>query len=132
MYDPGYDKVVSNFAKKHSSFCESAKEFVKRVTKYKRIPATRALVVMISPEECSTKPYALAIQCIPYKSLKDSEVQQIANSIVKEMVSRKMKIAGITVCFCNVMVVFMCLHSKDLPQMVNGIVCAQKATLGLS
>ena len=99
------DKVVNNFAKKLSSFRESAKEFVKRVTKYKCISATHILVVMISPEERSSKPYALPIQCIPYKSLKDSEVRQIANRIVKEMVSRKMKVAGIA-CLCNVMVVF--------------------------
>ena len=52
MHDPVYDKVVNNFAKKLSSFCESAKEFVKRVTKYKHILATHVLVVMISPEEC--------------------------------------------------------------------------------
>ena len=105
MHDSTYDKVVNNFAKKLSSFRESAKEFVKRVTKYKRISATHILVVMISPEERSSKPYALPIQCIPYKSLKDSEVRQIANRIVKEMVSRKMKVAGIA-CLCNVMVVF--------------------------
>ena len=35
MNDPSYDKVFNNFAKKLSSFCESTKEFVKRVTKYK-------------------------------------------------------------------------------------------------
>ena len=94
MCDPHYDRIFDNFAKKLSSFCELAKEFVKRITKYKRIAATHILVVMISSEERSTKPYALPIQCIPYKSLKDSEVRQIANSVVKEMVARKMKVAG--------------------------------------
>ena len=93
--DPLYDKVLDNFAGKLSSLCESAREFAKRITKYKRTAATHILVVMISPEQRSTKPYALPVQCIPYKSLKDSEARQIANNVVKEMLSRNMKVAGI-------------------------------------
>ena len=65
------------------------------------------MVVMISPEERTTKPYAIPIQCIPCKSLKDSEVRQIANRIIKEMVSRKFKVAGTyyytPVCSCDLL-----------------------------
>ena len=69
--------------------------FVKRVTKYKRVAATHILVLMISPEQRTSKPYALPVQCIAYKSLKDSEVRKIANELVKEMSLRGMKVAGI-------------------------------------
>ena len=53
---------------------------------------------MISPEQRSSKPYALPVQCIAYKSLKDSEVRKIANKLVKEMSVRGMKVAGILLC----------------------------------
>lgn len=62
--------------------------------KYKRTAATHILVVMISPEERDVKPYAMPIQCLAYKSLKDNEVRQICNKIVEEMLARKMKVAG--------------------------------------
>ena len=67
--------------------------FVKQVTKYKRTAATHILVV-ISPEERDVKPYAVPIQCLVYKSLKDDEVRQICNGVIEEMLARKMKIAG--------------------------------------
>ena len=56
------------------------------------------MVLMISPEQPTSKPYALPVQCIAYKSLKDSEVRKIANKLVKEMSLRGMKVAGILLC----------------------------------
>ena len=44
------------------------------------------------------KPYAIPIQCIPYKSLSDFKVRELANLIVGEMTSRKMKVAGMYKC----------------------------------
>ena len=49
---------------------------------------------MISCEERRTKPYAIPVQCIPYKGLGDMKVCQLANNIIREMVTRNMKIAG--------------------------------------
>lgn len=63
--------------------------FVKRVIKYRREPATHVLVVLISPEERNKKPYALAVQCIAYKSIKDAEIRQIYNNVVKEMTAKR-------------------------------------------
>jgi len=51
------------------------------------------LVVVISPEQRLHKPYALSVQCIAYKSLKDKEVRNIANKLIKEMSARGMKVA---------------------------------------
>ena len=69
--------------------------FVKRVIKYKRVAATHVMVVLISPEERLSKPYALAVQCIAYHNIKDKEVREICNNIVKEMKARGMKVAGV-------------------------------------
>ena len=51
-------------------------------------------MILISPEERNKKPYALAVQCIVYKSIEDSEVRQMCNNVVKEMIVRGMKVAG--------------------------------------
>ena len=92
--DCSYDRISTNFAKTISMLCDLACTFVKRVTKYKRVAATHVLVLMISAEQWTSKPYALLVQCIAYKSLKGSEVRKIANKLVKEMSLRGMKVAG--------------------------------------
>ena len=73
---------------------ESIISFIKRVIKYRRTAATHVVVVLISPEERSTKPYALAVQCVAYKSIKDSEMREICNNVMKAMIARNMKVAG--------------------------------------
>ena len=54
---------------------------------------------MISPESRSSKPYALPVQCIPYASLKDREVRDILNDVIREMVKLGMKVAGILIVY---------------------------------
>ena len=46
------------------------------------------LVVMISAEDRKKKPYAIPVQCIAYKGLKDAEVRNIANNVIREMHKR--------------------------------------------
>lgn len=71
--------------------------FIKGATRHKCTAATHVLVFMINGEERKTKPYALPVQCIPYKGLPDIKVHELANNIIQEMVKRKMKVRG-TVC----------------------------------
>ena len=52
------------------------------------------LVFMISSEDRRKKPYALPVQCVPYKGLSDCKVRDLANNIISEMVKRKMNVAG--------------------------------------
>ena len=73
---------------------QKAISFVKGVVRHQRTAATHVLVFMISNEERNKKPYALPIQCLPYKGLLDSKVRELANHIITEMVQRKMKVAG--------------------------------------
>ena len=94
LEDPEYNKVTDNFAHQLNTFQESMVCYVQRVVKYKRIAATHVMAVLISPEERSSKPYALAVQCIAYAKIKDKEVRNICNRVVKEMTVRGMKVAG--------------------------------------
>jgi len=68
--------------------------FIKRVTLHQRTAATHVLVFMISNEERRMKPYALPVQCLPYKGLADSTVRNLANKIINEMSKRQMNVAG--------------------------------------
>jgi len=49
---------------------------------------------MISIEDSCKKPYALPVQCIPYKGMGDLKLRELANKIIHEMVKRKMNVAG--------------------------------------
>lgn len=68
--------------------------FIKGVTRQQRTAATHILVFMISEETRRRKPYALPVQCLPYKGLADSKVRSLANEIIREMCKRQMKVAG--------------------------------------
>lgn len=94
VIDPDYDTITNNLPRQLSVLRENVLLFVKRVTKYRRVAATHILIVMISPEERNSKPYALTVQCIAYKSITDSEMRKICNNVIKEMTLREMKVAG--------------------------------------
>ena len=68
--------------------------FINGVTCHQRTPATHVLVFMISSEDRRKKPYALLVQCVPYKGLTNAKIRQLANNIISEMVKRKMNVAG--------------------------------------
>ena len=68
--------------------------FIKNVTRHRRTPATHILVFMISTEDRRKKPYALPVHCLPYKGIGDTKVRELANKIIREMVKRKMNVAG--------------------------------------
>jgi len=67
---------------------------VKGVTHHHRTAATHILVFMISHEEQWKRPYAIPVQCIPYKGLSDAKVRELANKVINEMTNRGMKVAG--------------------------------------
>ena len=70
------------------------RSFIKGITRHQRTAATHILVFMISQEMRRTKPYAIPVQCIPYKGLSDLKVRELSNRIIEEMTKRKMKVAG--------------------------------------
>lgn len=64
---------------------------------------------MISPEERNKKPYAIPVQCLAYVSLADEAVHGNCNTILKEMTTRNMKVAGKIYMYTRV-----CLYSVVL------------------
>lgn len=85
----------SNLPLQVSMFREKYKKFMQNLSRHKRTAATHVFVIMISPEERASKPYAIPIQCIPYSSLSVSQVQKLLDKVIFEMNSRGMKVAGI-------------------------------------
>ena len=63
--------------------------------KHKRTAATHILVIMISTECRSRKPYALPIQCVSYVGMTVSQMRTILNRVVSAMKERGMDINGV-------------------------------------
>ena len=68
------DQIQANFSRRLSHLKCALHELVKGFYRYQRTAAAHVLVIMISTETRNKKPYALPVQCIPYKSFKDSEI----------------------------------------------------------
>ncbi len=94
------DMVRANVPRRISELKDVLRLIIKGVYRYRRTAATHVLVVMISTETRSKKPYALPVQCIPYASLRDNEVCVILNTVIKEMVKFGMKVAGMRHLYC--------------------------------
>ena len=91
----GHDvQVEDNVPSQLSKLRQELTSFIKGVTRHQRTPATHVLVFMISTEDRRRKPYALPVQCIPYKGLTDAKIRELANKIIAEMTKRKMHVAG--------------------------------------
>ena len=104
----GYPQAMQqqcNLSRKLGSIRTNSTEFIKGIFKFKRVPATHIFVFMISSALRNLKPYALPIQCVPYKGLKEGDMRRMINTIVQEMVSMGMKVAGMLLilmqCFCK-------------------------------
>ena len=87
-------QVQDNIPSQLSSLCQKLTSFIKGITRHQRTAATHVLVFMISAEDRRKRPYALPVQCIPYKGLTDAKIRELANKIIVEMTKRKMNVAG--------------------------------------
>ena len=88
------DLQQMNYSQRLSTVRTQLNSFIKGLSKHTRNPASHIFVIMISPEKRDMKPYAIPVQCIPYRGLKDSAVRNIINKLVKEMYNRGMAISG--------------------------------------
>lgn len=129
--DDNYDAIANNLARQLADLREEVLLFAKRVIRYRRVAATHVLIVMISPEERKSKPYALTVQCIAYKSIKDSEIRVICNNVTKEMVTRGMSVAGAKI-LNNCMQEFQFHFIQVLSLTVSGTPCVLRGTPDLS
>ena len=88
------NRTEKNIARQLTSVRKDLVAVVQTLSKHQRNPATHIFIFMISPESRKSRPYALPVQCLPISSLKDSQVRNLANKIIKEMSKRNMKVAG--------------------------------------
>lgn len=94
LLDEGCNAVIENIAKSLASLRSQLTSFVKALSKHQRETASHIFVLMISSESRNRKPYALPLQCLPVRGLKDKQVREFADAIIKEMSKRNMKVAG--------------------------------------
>ena len=92
--DPSLDLMDLNIARRLSNIRDTVTGIIRDLSRHQRAVATHIFVFMISSEQREAKPYALPVQCIPYKSLNQQQMRHLVSSLIKEMTSRGMKIAG--------------------------------------
>lgn len=72
-----------------SEFREKYKKFIQNLSRHKRTPASHVFVIMISPEERSSKPY------MQYQySVYPNRFPKLVDKVILQMKSRGMKVAG--------------------------------------
>ena len=69
---------------------------VRGIVRKQRQAASHAMVFMVSPETRRRKPYALPVQLLPYRGLKDSMMRHLTNKLKMEMKSRNMEVVGMS------------------------------------
>ena len=94
LQDEHCDWREENIPRRLTTIRQRVTTFIRGTTRHKRTAATHVLVFMISPEERNQKPYALPVQCLPYKGLSDAKARDLANKVIHEMVQRNMKVSG--------------------------------------
>ena len=95
LSDGSCDLIQENIARRLTSLRKELSSFVQGLSRYQRTAATHIFVFMISPEGRKRKPYAIPVQCLPYKGMKEKECISLVNRLVQEMNKRNMKGAGI-------------------------------------
>lgn len=92
--DPVVNLVDVNIARWLSNIRETISSFVRDLSRHQRVAATHIFVMMISSEQRNIKPYVIPVQCLPYHSITTQQMRNIVSQLIKEMVSRGMKVAG--------------------------------------
>ena len=71
-----------------------AKTYLRNLFKKKRVAATHVLVLMLSDERRSHKPYALPIRYVPYRSLRDQYIRDLNKDVKRVMQERGLNLVG--------------------------------------
>ena len=69
-------------------------QYLQNLFKKKRTCATHILVFMIAEEQRDSKPYAIPVQYIPYKGIRDQEVRDLTKEIKVQMTNADLKVVG--------------------------------------
>lgn len=95
LRDPMFDLQSFNFSLKLTNTRKELNTFIAALSKHTRVAATHIMVFMISPAQRDTKPYAIPIQCVPYRGMTEARLRKFVDQIVHEMHHRGMKVAGL-------------------------------------
>ena len=68
--------------------------YLKNLFKKKRTAATHILVIAIADEQRNRKPYALPVQYLPYKSLRDKDVRGLTEPIKASLTEAGLHVIG--------------------------------------
>ena len=68
--------------------------YLRNLFKKKRTAATHVLVLMLSDEKRSKKPYALPVRYVPCRTLKDQFVRDLTKDLKEEMRKRELCVTG--------------------------------------
>ena len=68
--------------------------YLKNLFKKKRTAATHILVIAIADEQRNRKPYALPVQYLPYKSLRDKDVRDLTEPIKASLTEAGLHVIG--------------------------------------
>lgn len=71
-----------------------AKSYLRNLFKKKRVAATHVLVLMLSDERRSKKPYALPVRYVPYRSLRDQYVRDLTKNVKMAMLDAGLILVG--------------------------------------
>lgn len=85
---------------KFQDFRARVEAVIRGVVRKQRQAASHAMVFMISPEDRARKPYALPVQLLPYRGLKDSTLRVLSHKLKMEMKRRGMEVVGTSTKFC--------------------------------
>ena len=88
MSNPTAELENVNIPIKVGAIRDKLEKTIGGVTRFKRIPATH---IFVSCELRDHKPYAIPIQCLPCKALKEGEIRQIINNV---LTARRMDVTG--------------------------------------
>lgn len=69
-------------------------QYLRNLFKKKRTCATHVLVFMVADEQRNTKPYAIPIQYVPHKGIRDQEVRDLTKGIKEQMTNAHLKVVG--------------------------------------
>lgn len=69
-------------------------QYLRNLFKKKRTCATHIMVFMVADEQRNSKPYAIPVQYIPYKGIRDQEVRDLTKGIKVQMTNADLKVVG--------------------------------------
>ena len=73
---------------------EDFRGYLRNLFKKKRTAASHVLVIMVAEEKRSMKPYALPVQYIPYRSIRDQEIRDVLAGVKRVMSDMGMTVVG--------------------------------------